>query len=164
MLCFSSRVAVRCGCGEIGIRGGLKIRWGFPRCRFESGQPHQFIFLQKSKELGAGRHQFRNQMRITVSHNRTQQEVVDSINRSFDELFSAGLPVKVAVQQKEWQGSTLNFALTAKMGMLSTPIKGTVEVTDHDLTVDADLGMLNNFISEKSAQDMIGTRIKGLLE
>jgi len=103
-------------------------------------------------------------MRITVSHNRTQQEVVDSINRSFDELFSAGLPVKVAVQQKEWQGSTLNFALTAKMGMLSTPIKGTVEVTDHDLTVDADLGMLNNFISEKSAQDMIGTRIKGLLE
>jgi hypothetical protein len=103
-------------------------------------------------------------MRITVSHNRTRQEVVDSINRSFDELFSAGLPVKVAVQQKEWQGSTLNFALTAKMGMMSTPIKGTVEVTDHDLTVDADLGMLNNFISEKSAQEMIGTRIKGLLK
>src|SRR5271154_507073 len=40
MICFLSRVAVRCGCGEIGIRGGLKIRWGFPRCRFESGQPH----------------------------------------------------------------------------------------------------------------------------
>ena len=103
-------------------------------------------------------------MRITVSHNRTKQEVVDSVNRSFDELFSAGLPVKVAVQQKEWQGSTLTFALTAKMGMLSTPIKGTVEVTDHDVTVDADLGMLNNFISEKSAQEMIGGRIKGLLK
>ena len=103
-------------------------------------------------------------MRITVSHNRTKQEVVDSVNRSFDELFSAGLPVKVAVQHKEWQGSTLTFALTAKMGMLSTPIKGTVEVTDHDVTVDADLGMLNNFISEKSAQEMLGSRIKGLLK
>jgi hypothetical protein len=32
----------RCGCGEIGIRGGLKIRWGFPRCRFESDQPHHY--------------------------------------------------------------------------------------------------------------------------
>jgi hypothetical protein len=32
----------RCGCGEIGIRGGLKIHWGFPRCRFESDQPHHF--------------------------------------------------------------------------------------------------------------------------
>jgi hypothetical protein len=34
----------RCGCGEIGIRGGLKIHWGFPRCRFESDQPHHFTF------------------------------------------------------------------------------------------------------------------------
>ncbi len=34
----------RCGCGEIGIRGGLKIHWGFPRCRFESDQPHHFSF------------------------------------------------------------------------------------------------------------------------
>ena len=30
VLFFLSRVAVRCGCGEIGIRGGLKIHWGFP--------------------------------------------------------------------------------------------------------------------------------------
>jgi hypothetical protein len=35
----------RCGCGEIGIRGGLKIRWGFPRCRFESDQPHHLHFI-----------------------------------------------------------------------------------------------------------------------
>src|SRR6202140_325072 len=35
----------RCGCGEIGIRGGLKIHWGFPRCRFESDQPHHFLTL-----------------------------------------------------------------------------------------------------------------------
>jgi len=28
------------------------------------------------------------------------------------------------------------------MGLLSTPIKGTVEVTDRDLTIDADLGIL----------------------
>ena len=48
MLFFLSRVAVRCGCGEIGIRGGLKIHWGFPRCRFESDQPHQMLRFSKS--------------------------------------------------------------------------------------------------------------------
>jgi hypothetical protein len=43
----------RCGCGEIGIRGGLKIHWGFPRCRFESDQPHHFIFTTMyNLELG----------------------------------------------------------------------------------------------------------------
>jgi hypothetical protein len=105
-------------------------------------------------------------MRITISHDRTKQEVMDSIDRSFDEMFqgAAGLPVRLAVQQKTWQGSTLTFALTAKMGFMSTPIKGTIEVADHELTVDADLGMLNNFISEKSAGEMIGSRIKGLLK
>ncbi len=40
---FRCRVHTRCGCGEIGIRGGLKIHWGFPRCRFESDQPHQIV-------------------------------------------------------------------------------------------------------------------------
>ena len=46
----------RCGCGEIGIRGGLKIHWGFPRCRFESDQPHHFLTI----------HSDSNSRRVTV--------------------------------------------------------------------------------------------------
>lgn len=57
----------------------------------------------------------------------------------------------------------MSFLLTAKMGIMSTPIKGTVDVTDKDLTIDVDLGMFNRFVDEKSAQQMIGNRIKGLL-
>jgi hypothetical protein len=104
-------------------------------------------------------------MRVTISHNRTKQEIIASVDRSFDELFqgASGLPVKMVVGQRSWQGDVLTFALTAKLGLMSTPIKGTVQVTDRDLTVDADLGMLNNFISDKAATEMIGTRLKGLL-
>jgi hypothetical protein len=91
---------------------------------------------------------------------------MESVDRSFNEMFQgiAGLPVRLVLEQKSWQGSILSFAVTAKLGLLSTPIKGTVEVTDQDVTVDADLGMLNRFVSEKSAQEMIGNRIKGLLK
>jgi hypothetical protein len=53
--------------------------------------------------------------------------------------------------------------LKAKMGFVSTPIKGTVEVTDHDVTIDADLGMLGRFISEEKAKDLLGARVKRLL-
>jgi hypothetical protein len=104
-------------------------------------------------------------MRVTISHNRTKQEIIASVDRSFDELFqgASGLPVKMVVGQRSWQGDVLTFALTAKLGPMSTPIRGTVAVTDKDLTVDADLGMLNNFISDKAATEMIGTRLKGLL-
>jgi len=68
------------------------------------------------------------------------------------------------VKEKSWQGSILSFALSVKMGLLSTPMKGTVEVTDRDLTVDADLGLLNQILPEKKAREMIGNRIRGLLK
>ena len=105
-------------------------------------------------------------MRISLSHNRTKEEVVQSVDRGFDELFkeAGALPVKLTVQQRSWQGSTMTFALTAKMGIMSTPIKGTVEVTDRDVIVDADLGMLGRFVNEKTAQQVLGSRIKGLLK
>jgi hypothetical protein len=104
-------------------------------------------------------------VRITVSHNRSKEEVIRSVDRSFESLFEGtGLPVRVVPQQKSWQGSTLTFALTAKMGLLSTPIKGTVEVTDRDLTIDADLGILERMIPAKRAQEVIGDHVRGLLK
>jgi hypothetical protein len=67
-------------------------------------------------------------MRITVSHNRSKEEVMQSVDRSFNDLFQgiAIIPVQLVQEHKSWQGSTLTFALTAKMGLISTPIKGTV--------------------------------------
>jgi hypothetical protein len=105
-------------------------------------------------------------VRISLSHNRTKEEVVQKVDRTWDDLFkeAGALPVKLTVQQRSWQGSTMTFALTAKMGIISTPIKGTVEVTDRDVIVDADLGMLGRFVNEKTAQQVLGSRIKGLLK
>lgn len=105
-------------------------------------------------------------MRITIAHNRSKAEIIDSVDRSFNEVFQGvpGIPVKLVVEQKSWQGSVLSFSLSAKLGLLSTPIKGTVEVTDHDLTVDIDLGLLNRLVPEQTAREVIGTRIKGLLK
>jgi len=105
-------------------------------------------------------------MRITIAHYRSKGEIIDSVDRSFNEVFQgvSGIPVKLVVEQKSWQGSVLSFSLSARLGLLSTPMKGTVEVTDHDLTVDIDLGLLNRLVPERTAREVIGTRIKGLLK
>ncbi len=105
-------------------------------------------------------------MRITVSHNRSKEEVIQSVDKSFDGLFQGigGIPVKLVQEHKTWQGSTLTFALTAKMGLLSTPIKGTVEVTDRDITIDADLGILERMIPVKKAQELVTQHVHGLLK
>ena len=103
-------------------------------------------------------------MRITIAHKKPKQEVIDSIDRGFDDVFRMeGLPVKLALEQKSWQGSTMTFALNAKIGFMSSPIKGTIDVTDRDVTIDADLGMFERFISEDKAKEVLSTRFKGLL-
>lgn len=104
-------------------------------------------------------------MRITVSHDRSKAEVVEAIDSSFHDLFSKAtqLPVTIRVQQRAWQGDTLVFALTAGYGIVSTPIKGTIAVTDHDVTIDVDLGLFNRFLSEKTTREVLTNRVKGLL-
>ena len=104
-------------------------------------------------------------MRISVSHGRKKEEVVGEVDRSFTSLFQgADLPVKLADQQKSWNGSTMTFSLTAKMGFFSSPIKGTVEVTDRDIIIDADLGMLERMIPQEKVQEILAGRVHGLLK
>jgi hypothetical protein len=104
-------------------------------------------------------------MRITVSHTKPKQEVIRSVDRSFDDLFRGigSMPVQFVEERRNWQGSTLNFSISAKMGFINTPIKGTIEVTDTDLTIDADLGLLERLIPTTKARDSITSRIRGLL-
>ena len=103
-------------------------------------------------------------MRITIAHNKSRQEVVDSIDRGFDDVFKMqGLPLKIELEQKNWQGSTLTFGLSAKMGFMSSPIKGTIDVTDSQVIIDADLGMFERFVSEDKVKGALATKFKGLL-
>lgn len=105
-------------------------------------------------------------MRITIAHHRSKQEVRESVDRAFNDLFQglAGFPLQILVQQRAWQGDMLNFALTAKLAGLSNPIRGTIEVTDQNLTLEVDWGLLNRLIPEKAAGEVLGKRIKGLLK
>jgi hypothetical protein len=91
--------------------------------------------------------------------------MIASVDRSFNQMLQAeaGLPLRLVVKEKTWHGSILSFTLSAKMGFVSTPIKGTIEVTDNELIVDADLGLLNRLLPEKIVREVFGNRIKGLL-
>lgn len=105
-------------------------------------------------------------MRVTVSHNRPPEEIKQAVDRSFDDLFKsiAVLPVQLVQEQRKWDGNNLSFSLVAQMGMMSTPIKGTILITDHDLTIDADLGIFERFIPQQKVRDVLSDRVKGLLK
>jgi len=104
-------------------------------------------------------------MRVTVSHNRRKEEIMRSIDRSFEDLFKGfgSVPIQIVNESRKWTGSRMDFSFDAKMGIARTPIKGFVDVTDHDLTVDADLGWLERLFPAKQTQAALEGRIKGLL-
>lgn len=107
---------------------------------------------------------YRRSMRITVAHSKPKEQIMKVVDRSFDDLFKGNpmIPVQVTNEKREWQGSTLVFSFNATMGMMSAPIKGTIEVTDRDLTIEADLGLLDRLLGSGMTKTL-ETRVKGLL-
>jgi hypothetical protein len=104
-------------------------------------------------------------MRVTVSHNRKKEEIMRSVDRSFDDLFKGfvTVPIQIVNESRQWTGSRMIFSFHAKVGIVSTPIKGFVDVTDKDVTVEADLGWLERLFPAKQAQAALEGRIRGLL-
>lgn len=104
-------------------------------------------------------------MRVTVSHRGRKEEIVRSLDRSFDDLFKGfgAVPIQIVNESRKWTGSRMDFSFNAKMGIVSTPIKGFIEVTDKDVTVDADLGWLERLFPAKQTQAALEGRVKGLL-
>jgi Putative polyhydroxyalkanoic acid system protein (PHA_gran_rgn) len=104
-------------------------------------------------------------MRITIAHSKGQQQMIHLVDRAFEDAFRSLVPGPVSItdQQKAWQGSVMRFSLIARMGFIKNPISGTVEVTERDVTIDADLGMLGNLIPAREVQSNLETRLRKLL-
>ena len=105
-------------------------------------------------------------VKITVSHGSNKEAVKQAVNRSLDDLFTSSvpLPVKLVQQRRSWSGDSLTFSFLATMGLMSTPITGTVHVTDREVTIDVNLGLFERLIPADKARQAVATRLKGLLK
>lgn len=104
-------------------------------------------------------------MRVTVSHNKSKQQVKDAVDHSMGQVFGGigtGM-IEFSEHHRQWHGDTLTFSLVAKMGFIKSPLKGTVVVTDTDLTVDIDLGLLDKLLPQDMVRNEIKDRISGFL-
>jgi hypothetical protein len=104
-------------------------------------------------------------MRVTIAHSKTKAEAIQAVDRAMQDVFQS-LPMgllTISNSQKTWNGSVLTFSLMAQIGFFKNPVSGTVEVTERDVTIDADLGLLNRFFPEKTVRTMVESRVRGLL-
>ena len=103
-------------------------------------------------------------MRIAIDHNKAVVHVVESADQAVNQVFKGFPlgPVEIVEQQKHWSGRVMTFHLTAKVGPLKYPVRGTLEVTDRQCIVDVDLMAFGRLLPNK-AQELIEARWRGLI-
>jgi hypothetical protein len=105
-------------------------------------------------------------MRVTVTHNKGLQGVIKTVNDSSDQLLASAAtgPVTVTDVQKNWDGSTMHFSFTGKMGFFTAPIRGYVQCAEKDVTIDVELpGPLKHLVPEEKVKAQVESRVRGLL-
>jgi hypothetical protein len=105
-------------------------------------------------------------MRVTVSHNKTQQEAMRAVDQAADDVLRgmASGPLQIVDQTKSWKGNILHFTVKGRMAVFAATAVGTIEVTDKEVIIDVDLpGILTKMIPEEKIRAGIQTKVKGLL-
>lgn len=105
-------------------------------------------------------------MRVTVSHNKGLEGAKQLVNQSADQVLASTAtgPVTIKDVEKRWDGSTMHFSLTGKMGFFSAPLRGYIECTEKDVIIDVELpGMLTKLVPEEKIKTQLEARVRGLL-
>ena len=105
-------------------------------------------------------------MRIIIPNKKSVVEAKGIVERSTEDLFrsAAGGIIQVSNVEKTWSGDTMTFTFNAGVAFMSTPIQGTVAVTEKEVTIDVALPeAFRHFIAEDKLKSGIETRVRGLL-
>ena len=105
-------------------------------------------------------------MRIIIPNTKTVDETKRIVEQSAEDLFrsAAGGIIQITDVEKRWTGNTMTFVFKASVAFFSTPIEGTVLVTEKEVTIDVALPeAFRKFLSEDKLKLGIETRVRGLL-
>ena len=143
-LCGQKRLVAKLKSGAYG-EGRFKIcnpgysqYDGRRECFRKSGRQELTIQQQRQSRSDGAR------MRVKIAHSRSKHEAKHAVERSIEQVF-AGFnlgPIEFIDQWKHWSGDTMTFSLTAKLGFLQTPILGLAIVTDQEVALEVDLGLI----------------------
>lgn len=105
-------------------------------------------------------------MRITVSHNKGQQEAIRIVNEASDQFLKPDLPgaFRMMDVKKSWSGNAMKFSIEAKAGFISLPLNGVITVNEKDVTIDCELpAFLTKLMPESKIRAGVENKVKGLL-
>jgi hypothetical protein len=103
---------------------------------------------------------------VVVPHHTTVEEAIGKVDRSANGLFGdvGGGMVELVDRKQSWNGSSMDFSLTAPVGFISLPISGTVVIDEINVTLHCELPALaKNFLGEDKIQADLDRRVRAML-
>src|SRR5580704_7819945 len=105
-------------------------------------------------------------MTVVVPHHTTVDEAIGKVERSANGLFDdvGGGMVELVERRQSWNGPSMDFSLTARVGFISLAISGTVVIDEIHVTLNCELPALaKNFLGEEKIQADLDRRVRALL-
>jgi hypothetical protein len=105
-------------------------------------------------------------MKVVVPHHTTVEDAIGKVDRSANGLFddAGGGMVELVERKQSWNGPSMDFSLTARVGFISLPITGTVVVDEINVTLQCELPALaKNFLGEEKIHADLDRRVRAML-
>src|ERR1700733_16104000 len=105
-------------------------------------------------------------MTVIIPHGTTAEKAIAIVDSSANSLFesTAGPHVQLTDKTRSWNGPTMDFSVTARVGFIAVPISGTVVVDDTNVTVNCQLpALVNQFIGEEKIRAGLDRRVRAML-
>lgn len=105
-------------------------------------------------------------MTIVIAHGTTAEEAMALVDKSANSLFesTAGPHVQLTDKTRSWNGPTMDFSVTARVGFIAVPISGTIVVDVVNVTVNCALpALVNQFVGEEKIRAGLDSRIRAIL-
>lgn len=105
-------------------------------------------------------------MRVDVAHQLGKDAAVPVMDRCLDHLLSGigGSSIEILDKKKTWNGSSMRFSFTGKVGYISVPLAGTIDVSDANVVVNMDLPpLVKTFIGEEKIHRIVETNVREML-
>jgi hypothetical protein len=105
-------------------------------------------------------------MRVDVTHQLGKDAAIPVMDRCLDHLLTGigGSNIEIVDKKKTWNGSSMQFSFTGRVGYISVPLTGTIDVGDANVVVNMELPpMVKSFIGEEKIHRLVETNVREML-
>ncbi|HVW11566.1 MAG TPA: hypothetical protein VHC90_23445 [Bryobacteraceae bacterium] len=105
-------------------------------------------------------------MRVEVGHQLGKQGAIPVMDRCLDHILGGvgGSSIQILDKKQTWNDGQMQFSFTGRVGYISVPLAGTIDVSEANVIVNMDLPpVVKTFLGEEKIRRIVETNVREML-